>query len=125
MDSAIISALISAAVGVVSVAFAHKTAVRTVEAELAKLKATWEHEQAVTNDKDFENMLAAVTLFSRNDSPDYYTDAVTATSIVRAHATGNVATAVDELSSLLVRHACNGAEIRATLEKVLQEKKNS
>lgn len=128
MDSAVISALISGfvsgVVGVVSVISAQKTAAKTVDAEIAKLKATWEHERAVADDRDFGDMVSAVTLFSQNDCCDYHRRAVEATAAVRAHATGDVAAAVEQLNTLLVRHMNNGGEIRAALENVLQKQKN-
>lgn len=110
------------AVGVIASGFvAVWQARRTAKLEIEKLKAVWEHEKEIAHDSDFDNMVAAVSLFVRDGSRDSFQAATKAVAIYRAKAPKELAGSVDKLSWLMTDTNTARYDVEEQLDKIISD----
>lgn len=96
---------------------------KTAKAEIEKLKAIWAHEKESAYDADFDEMIAAVSAFVKTRTNNNFTNSVAKVAAYRSKATGELATIVDKLNSLLDRNSLNYDEIDKELTIALKCKR--
>ena len=101
---------------IVSVYLAKKTA----KVEIEKLKAVWEHEKESALDAEFDKMVSSVSMYAKRPSLEDFRDATNAVAVYQAKATGEMADAVDLLSSMISRDSHNPSAILAQLDAVIE-----
>lgn len=121
MNTAFVAICCSVVSGVVSWLVARYTA----KAEIERLEATWAHERSAAFESCFAEMVGAVTYFVNHCDVGSFKDAVAKVAAVRSQATGGLANAVDELSSLLTLRGGDNRRIQAALTAVIDRKRVS
>ena len=124
MDT-IISVIASIISVIVSGAVSWHIAKAAANAEIKKLELTWAHEKQISIDSDFDKMVAYVSYFAKNNSPNSYKEAIDTTAFYRTKATGEMAKIIDSLSQLLIRNNTNSLEIEKLLDKAVEHKRKS
>lgn len=104
---------------IVSVYLAKKTA----KVEIEKLKAVWGHEKESALDAEFDKMVSSVSMYAKRPSLENFRDATNAVAVYQAKATGEMADAVDLLSSMISRDSHNPSAILAQLDAVIEIKR--
>lgn len=69
--------------------------------EIEKLKLTWEHENSVTSDDEFADMVAAVALCIQEKLPASFDSAISRVAAVRSKERGSLANRLDDLYHIL------------------------
>ena len=106
-----------------SVSLAIWQAKKTAKSEIEKLQAIWAHEKETTYDAEFDEMVAAVSLFIKHPASANYNAAVSKVGSYRSKSAGELAAMVDKLDALLDRHSLNYAEIDRALTAAIECKR--
>lgn len=106
-----------------SVSLAIWQAKKAAKAEIEKLQAIWAHEKETAYDTEFDEMVAAVSLFIKHPASANYNTAVSKAGSYRSKAAGELAAMVDKLDTLLDRNSLNYAEIDRALTAAIECKR--
>lgn len=121
MSSEVICALIGAASTILSALIAFLVSRYTTAREFKKLKLTWQREDSVSYEEDYESMVAAVTQYIKRGSDTAWYAALDTIAILRSKATGEMAEAIDTLNHAVSKR--NWKESEASLTKVIEKKR--
>ncbi len=90
MKPEIVSALISLAGTIVSAIIAWNVSKVTANKETSKLLLTWEHEEQISSEKEFSDMVDAVTRYIQVHSNENRMNAFARLNTMRSKETGNL-----------------------------------
>lgn len=117
ISSAAVASITALASAIISAIVAKRTAEITANKEIEKLKLSWEREDAVSSDTDFNEMSKAVAMLLHYDSGDLEMerDAVGKIAFLRAREGGELGSVLDKL------HAAVNASDFETADQLLSE----
>ena len=121
-----VCALISLAGTVSSALVAWLVAVRTSKNEIRKMKLAWTREDTVSSEKDFTEMVQAVTAYIQH--PSNFNQAVAAekVAVVRSKESGSLASLLDRLYKHIDDTASFDKDtLNRQLSKIIENKRNS
>lgn len=111
ISSAVVSAIVAAIGSVAAALIARKTAKDTAQQEFEKLRRTWAHEEQVSYDQAFREMVEAVTQYLQDSSWTKQEQAKVKTMNALSLSSGSLADRIGELYDCLkYRPAVNGEE---------------
>lgn len=110
MTTEIIVALITSLGVVVSALIAWRVSISQANKEIKKLQKTWEHENSVSFDDEFAEMVSAVSLYANSKNIGDGYRALEKVSAIRAKVTGPLADCLDELHHKLENNQFHGLE---------------
>lgn len=118
IDAGFLSAIISA----VTSFFVAKV---TARHEAERLRESWAREDNIADQLAFSDMVAAVSRFIAHDSQSLFEDAVEKVAAYQASATSEMAAAVDDIRSQLIRHSSNTSGLAAALDSAVEQRRVS
>lgn len=123
MSTEITCSLIALAGVVLSALVSFLTAFFTANHKLKELKATWEHDAAVSSDEEFAEMAKAVSKYVASGARLYAQDAAAKVSSVRSQEHGDIAETLDSLHHALLRE--NRTRADSLLSTAIEMRRNS
>lgn len=122
ISSAVVSAVVAAIGSIAAAMIARKTARETAKQEIEKLRRTWDHEDQVSYDQAFREMVEAVTQYLQDSSWTKQEQAKIKTMNVLSLSSGDMADRIGKLYGCLkLRPAVNAEDC---LKSVITCKQN-